>query len=188
MINPNLSSKQQKMVEIWERHIAAEFKEKNTSATMATMSKDPIVNHVPVMTGGVGYSEVVHFYETYFLPGHPTDTEVVPVARTVGDDRIVDELIHKFTHTIEMPWILPGVPPTGKRVEVAIVVVVQFKDEKIAGERIYWDQASVLMQIGLIDSEKIPVTGIEASRKVVDPIQESSNKLIKRLHEKQNID
>jgi carboxymethylenebutenolidase len=176
------------MVEKWERHIAAEFEEKSTNATMATMSRNPIVNHVPIMTGGIGASEVAHFYETYFLPGHPSDSEVVPVARTVGNDRIVDELIHKFTHTIEMPWILPGVPPTGKRVEVAVIVVVQFKDGKIAGERIYWDQASVLVQIGLIDPEKIPVTGVEASRKVIDPTQEPSNRLIKRLYEKQSIE
>ena len=179
----NLTPEQQAMVEIWERHMAAEFDEKSINATMETMTSDPFVNHVPVMTGGVGSSEVRHFYSTYFIPGHPPDTEVVPVARTVGDDRLVDELIHKFTHTIEMPWILPGVSPTGKRVEVAVIVVVQFKEGKIAGERIYWDQASVLAQVGLIDAGELPVTGIEASRKVVDPTQESSNKLIKRVSE-----
>ncbi len=183
MNNRNLTPEQQAMVEVWERHIAAEFENKSIDATMATMTLTPFVNHVPVMTGGVGPSEVRDFYNTYFIPGHPPDTEVVPVARTVGEDRIVDELIHKFTHTIEMPWILPGVPPTGKRVEVAVIVVVQFKDGKIAGERIYWDQASVLAQVGLIDVVKLPVTGIEASRKVVDPAQEPSNKLIKRVSE-----
>ncbi len=177
----NLTLEQQAMVEMWERHTAAEFEEKSIDATMATMTSNPFVNHVPVMTGGVGSSEVRDFYSTYFLPGHPPDTEVEPVARTVGEDRIVDELIHKFTHTIEMPWILPGVPPTGKRVEVAVIVVVQFRDGKIAGERIYWDQASVLAQVGLIDSEKLPATGSEASRKVVNPAQEPSNRLIKRL-------
>ena len=178
-----LTPEQQAMVEIWERHMAAEFDEKSINATMETMTSDPFVNHVPVMTGGVGSSEVRHFYSTYFIPGHPPDTEVVPVARTVGDDRLVDELIHKFTHTIEMPWILPGVSPTGKRVEVAVIVVVQFKEGKIAGERIYWDQASVLAQVGLIDAGELPVTGIEASRKVVDPTQEPSNKLINRVSE-----
>ncbi len=177
----NLTPEQQAMVEIWERHMAAEFEEKSINATMATMTSDPFVNHVPVMTGGVGSSEVCHFYSTYFLPGHPPDTESVPVARTVGEDRIVDELIHKFTHTTEMPWFLPGVAPTGKRVEVAVIVVVQFEGEKISGERIYWDQASVLAQVGLIDAEKLPATGIEASRKVVDPTQEPSNRLIKRV-------
>ena len=171
------------MVEVWERHTAAEFEEKSINVTMATMTSDPFVNHVPVMTGGVGSNEVLHFYSTYFIPANPPDTEVVSVARTVGDDRVVDELILKFTHTVEMPWILPGVPPTGKRVEVAVIVVVQFKDGKIAGERIYWDQASVLAQVGLIDTEKLPATGIEASRKVVDPAQEPSNRLIKRVSE-----
>ena len=176
----NLTPRQQAMVETWERHMVAEFQEKSVTATMATMDSDPFVNHVPVMTGGVGSQDVRHFYSTYFLPGHPPDTETVPVARTVGEDRIVDELIHKFTHTIEMPWILPGVPPTGKRVEVAVIVVVEFKNERIWGERIYWDQASVLAQVGLIDAGKLPAAGIEASRKVVDPAQEPSNDLIKR--------
>jgi carboxymethylenebutenolidase len=174
----HLTPKQQAMVEMWERHMAAEFQSKSIDATMATMSSDPFVNHVPVMTGGVGSREVRHFYSTYFIPGHPPDTVSIPVARTVGEDRIADELIHKFTHTIEMPWILPGVPPTGKRVEVAVIVVVQFQDGKIAGERIYWDQASVLAQVGLINAEKLPVTGIEASRKVLAPAQEPSNRLI----------
>jgi carboxymethylenebutenolidase len=108
----------------------------------------------------------------------------VPVTRTVGIDRIVDELIHKFTHTIEMPWMLPGIRPTGKRVEVAVVVVVQFKDGKIAGEHIYWDQASVLAQIGSIDSGKLPASGIEASRKVIDASKEPSNSLIRRWVDK----
>jgi carboxymethylenebutenolidase len=123
------------------------------------------------------------FYSTYFIPHHPADTTFLHVARTVGKDRLVDELIHKFTHTIEMPWILPGVPPTGKRVEIAVIVVVQFKEGKIAGERIYWDQASVLAQIGLIDASRLPVTGIEASRKVLDPAQELSNELIERVNQ-----
>jgi carboxymethylenebutenolidase len=181
MADQNLNTKQKGMVEMWERHMAAEFKEKSVDATMATMSSEPFLNHVPVMTGGIGYDDIRHFYSTYFLPGHPKDTEVVLVARTVGEDRLVDELIHKFTHTVEMPWMLPGVRPTGKRVEVAVVVIVQFKDGKIAGERIYWDQASVLVQVGLIDKEKLPASGIEASRKVINPSNEPSNNLIDRI-------
>jgi carboxymethylenebutenolidase len=180
MTDQSMNAEQRAMVEIWERHMAAEFKTKNVDETMATMTFDPFVNHVPVMTGGIGYNEVRHFYGTYFIPCHPPDTDFTPVARTVGEDHIVDELIHKFTHTIEMPWMLPGVPPTGKRVEIAVIVVVQFKDGKIAGERIYWDQASVLAQIGLIDAKKLPASGIEASRKVINPSQEPSNGLIQR--------
>ena len=183
MTDQDLNTQQRTMVEMWEKHMAAEFKTKNIDATMATMSSDPFVNHVPVMTGGVGYDEVRHFYSTYFIPGQPADSEVVPVTRTVGKDRIVDELIHKFTHTIEMPWILPGIRPTGRRVEIAVVVVVQFKDGKIASEHIYWDQASVLAQVGLLDAEKLPTAGIEASRKVIDPSQKPSNSLIKRTSE-----
>ena len=180
MTNQDLNTRQQEMVKLWERHMASEFQTKSIDATMATMTPDPFVNHVPVMTGGVGYNDVRHFYSTYFIPGHPPDTETVSVARTIGEDRIVDELIHKFTHTIEMPWILPGIKPTGKHVEVAVIVVILFKDGKIAGERIYWDQASVLAQVGLIDAEKLPITGIEASRKVINPSSEPSNKIIKR--------
>ncbi len=91
MHDHNLNSEQQAMVEMWERHVAAEFKEKSINNTMATMSPNPFVNHVPVMTGNVGFSEVRHFYNDYFIPHH---TSFVPVARTVGEDRIVDELIH----------------------------------------------------------------------------------------------
>jgi carboxymethylenebutenolidase len=179
-MNSTLAPKQQAMVATWDRHLAAEFGQKSIDATMGTMTSRPFVNHVPVRTGGVGYDEVRHFYSTWFLPCNPPDTEVVPVARTVGDDRIVDELIHKFTHTIEMPWMLPGVRPTGKRVEIPVIVVVQFQDGKIAGERIYWDQASVLTQIGAIDPGRMPVTGVEASRKVVEPSNGPSNGLIER--------
>jgi carboxymethylenebutenolidase len=180
MNETDLSPLQQAMVASWERHIRAEFAEKDVDATMPTMSPRPFVNHVPVMTGGVGFENVRDFYARYFLPGHPDDTASLPVARTVGSDRIVEELVHSFTHDIEMPWILPGVTPTGKRVEVAIVAIVQFEGDKIAGERIYWDQASVLAQVGLLDSTALPVTGAEAARKVIDQASEPSNALIER--------
>jgi carboxymethylenebutenolidase len=181
MTGPVLSPEQQSMVELWERHMAAEFESKDIDATMATMTRTPFVNHVPVMTGGVGYEDVRRFYTAYFLSRHPPDTEVLTVARTVGTDRIVDELIYRCTHSIEMPWMLPGVAPTGKRIEIAIVAVVEFEDGKISGERIYWDQASVLAQVGLLDVERLPATGMEASRKVLEPTREPSNRLIERV-------
>lgn len=183
MNNPDLTPEQQAMVEMWDRHTAAEFETKDIDATMATMTNAPFVNHVPVMTGGVGHDQVRDFYLNHFIRGHPPDTEVVPVARTVGRQRIVDELIHKFTHTVEMPWILPGVPPTGWRVEFAVIVVIEFEDGRIAGERIYWDQASVLAQVGLIDPQRLPATGPEAARKVRNPASEPSNRLIGRVHD-----
>jgi carboxymethylenebutenolidase len=172
---------QRALVATWEQHMAAEFESRSIEATMATMTADPCVNHVPVMTGGVGAREVREFYTRYFIGKHPPDVTIVPLTRTVGDTRIVDELIYGFTHTIEMPWMLPGIAPTGRRVEVALVVVVDFVDGKIGGERIYWDQATVLAQLGLLDVERLPATGREAAHKVRDPAQVPSNALIARV-------
>ena len=180
MNGSELTPQQQAMVAAWERHVEAEFVEKDVDATMPTMTADPFVTNVAVMTGGVGLANVRKFYGQFFLPANPDDTNSKPVARTVGADRIVEELIHSFTHDIEMPWILPGVPPTGKHVAVALVAVVQFEGEKISGERIYWDQASVLAQVGLLDTAKLPIRGAEAARKVLDPASEPSNELIDR--------
>jgi carboxymethylenebutenolidase len=102
------------------------------------------------------------------------------ISRTVGNKQVVDELVYGFTHTVEMDWMLPGVPPTGRRVEIPIVVVVHFRDGKIDREHIYWDQASVLVQTGLIDSAALPVSGAESVRKVLDPSSVPSNELIAR--------
>ncbi|HEX5387127.1 MAG TPA: ester cyclase, partial [Gemmatimonadales bacterium] len=132
------------------------------------------------MTGGVGAQQVRDFYLRYFIGRHPPDATLVPLTRTVGESRIVDELLYQFTHTIEMPWMLPGMAPTGRRVEAALVVVVDFQDGKISAERIYWDQASVLAQIGALNAGQLPVTGAEAARKVREPAREPSNGLIPR--------
>src|SRR3989337_2670212 len=144
------------------------------------MVDDPYVNHVPVLAGGAGLEEVRTFYSERFIPQLPPDTEIIPLSRTVGNDRVVDELIHKFTHTVEMDWMLPGIPPTGMRVEIPIVVVVQFLEGKIVSEHIYWDQASVLVQVGLIDTKILPVSGAESAQKVLDPASWPSNELIER--------
>ena len=109
----------------------------------------------------------------------PADTEIVPISRTIGTERLVDEMIFRFTHTIEMDWMLPGVAPTGKRVECALVVIVHFRDGKLAHEHIYWDQASVLVQLGLLDASRLPVAGSETARKLLDP-GVPSNELIRR--------
>ena len=174
-----LTTRQQTMAAQWDAHTRAEFGEHSLEHTMATMTPDPFVIHVPVITGGVGLEQVQHFYGTYFIPCQPPDTEITFLSRTVGENRLVDELIHKFTHTIEMPWLLPGVAPTGKHVELAVIVVVEFQDGKLAGERIYWDQASVLVQVGLLDPGKLPVWGAEVAHKLVDPLR-PSNGLIER--------
>jgi carboxymethylenebutenolidase len=167
-INKNLTSAQQRLSELWEDHVRYEFSTRNTDDTLATMVDDAYVNHIPVLTGGSGRDELREFYSKRFIPQMPPDTEMTPVSRTIGEDQIVDEMIFKFTHTIPMDWMLPGISPTGKRVEVPLVAIIRFRDGKLAHEHIYWDQASVLVQIGLLDASKLPVAGVESARKVLD--------------------
>jgi len=153
---------------LWEEHMRCEFASHNTEDTLATMVEDAYVNHIPVLTGGVGKEALREFYSKRFIPQMPPDTEVSPVSRTIGTDQLVDEMIFKFTHTVRMDWMLPGIAPTGKRVEVPLVAIVRFRDNKLAHEHIYWDQASVLVQLGLLDAKTLPVAGIESARKVLD--------------------
>jgi carboxymethylenebutenolidase len=174
-----LSREQKAMEMLWEEHLASEFKFKNAETAINTMVDRPSVNHVPVMTGGVGRRQLTHFYDRYFIPQMPPDTQIIPVSRTIGHDRVVDEFVIKFTHSLQMDWLLPGVPPTNKQVEVATVTVIQFQDGKMASERIYWDQASLLVQLGLLDPAKLPVAGVATARKVLDD-QLPSNELMKR--------
>ena len=164
----NLSPTQERLRQLWEEHVRYEFSTRNTEDTLATMVEDAYVNHVPVLTGGVGRDELREFYSKRFIPQMPPDTEMTPVSRTIGEDQLVDEMVFKFTHSIRMDWMLPGVAPTGKRVEVPLVAIVRFRDGKLAHEHIYWDQASVLVQIGLLDASKLPVAGVESARKVLD--------------------
>lgn len=175
-----LTPAQQAMSDLWDKHMQSEFESQSVEDTLKTMIADPYVNHVPVLTGGVGLEDVRKFYSERFIPQQPPDTEIIPLSRTIGNDRVVDELISRFTHTIEMDWMLPGIPPTGRRVEIPLVVVVQFLEGKIISEHIYWDQASVLVQVGLIDPETLPVSGAESAQKVLDPDSVPSNELIKR--------
>ncbi|MBZ5611568.1 MAG: ester cyclase [Acidobacteriia bacterium] len=160
MANPDLSA-------LWEEHTAHEFATRDTEATLRTMVEDAYVNHVPVLTGGRGKAELRRFYSTDFIPKMPPDTKLTPVSRTVGQDQLVDEMIFSFTHSIEMPWMLPGIAPTNKRVEIPLVAIVRFRDGKLAHEHIYWDQASVLKQIGLLTDPALPVRGAETARKVI---------------------
>jgi carboxymethylenebutenolidase len=153
--------------ELWQEHTAHEFSTKDTEATLATMVEDAYVNHVPVMTGGYGKDALRTFYARDFIPRMPPDTTLTPVSRTVGTDQLVDEMIFSFTHSEEMPWMLPGVAPTHKRVEIPLVAIVKFRGGKLAHEHIYWDQASVLKQIGLLSDPALPVFGVETARKVL---------------------
>jgi carboxymethylenebutenolidase len=153
---------------LWEAHCRHEFETRDVDATMATMVDEPYVNHIPTMTGGVGRDQLKRFYKYHFIGANPADLRLIPVSRTVGADRLVDEMVCSFTHTSEIDWMLPGIPPTGRRVEIPVVAIVHFRDGKVAHEHIYWDQASVLVQIGKLDPEGLPVAGAEAARKVMD--------------------
>jgi carboxymethylenebutenolidase len=135
---------------------------------MATMVDEPYVNHIPTMTGGVGQRELSRFYRYHFVHGNPEDMALTPISRTVGASQIVDEFIMTFTHDREVDWLLPGVAPTGKRVEIPMLGVVKFRGPKLYHEHIYWDQASVLVQIGLLDPSGLPVAGRETAQKLLD--------------------
>lgn len=160
---------------------------KDVDATMATMVSEPYVNHIPTLTGGIGYKDLHRFYRDYFIPGNPSSLKMRLISRTVGTDRVVDEMYMTFRHTQEMPWMLPGVAPTNKEVEVALVVIVCIRGGKLYHEHIYWDQASVLVQIGLLDPKlvsgangkgRLPVVDGSGARKVLDERSVRSNELI----------
>jgi carboxymethylenebutenolidase len=136
---------------LWVEHINGEFVTKDTEATLATMVEDAYVNHMPVNTGGRGKNELRDFYRDVFIPSWPDDLVMKPVSRTVGTGRVVDEMHLTFTHDRPMEWFLPGVAPTGRRVSIDLVAIVEFRGDKLACERIYWDQATVLRQVGLLD-------------------------------------
>lgn len=157
------------MIALWDEHISHEFSTRDVSSTIATMVEDAYVNHVPVMTGGYGHAALRRFYAEDFISQMPADTSIQLVARTLGEDQLVDEIIFSFTHTEDMPWMLPGIAPTHRHVDIALVVVVGFREGKLAHERIYWDQASVLKQIGLLTDPSLPVFGAETAHKLLDP-------------------
>ncbi|GJD05114.1 dienelactone hydrolase [Colletotrichum higginsianum] len=180
---------------VLEKNVQGKFFTRNLNQTMSTYTthKSPHVTHMPTLTGGVGASELERFYSQFF--SNPPSLKLTLISRTIGADRVVDEVHVRFKHTEEMPWILSGVPPTNKRVEVLVVSIVGLRGGKLYHEHVYWDQASVLVQTGLLDPElvpdaarkngvqRLPVVGREAARRVLkgwDPDEEgeADNELI----------
>jgi carboxymethylenebutenolidase len=166
------------LARVWDRHVGSEFAAKNAAQALKTMTAEPYVNLIPLMIGGRGRDGVRNFYANHFVSQFPPDIEIVPVSRTIGQDQVVDELILRFTHTIRMDWLPPGIALTGKRVELLFVAIVKFEGDQIAHEHLYWDQASVLVQIGLLD-RTLPVRGGEIAAQVLSPTQ-PMNELIRR--------
>ncbi|MGY4494676.1 dienelactone hydrolase family protein [Pseudomonas sp. TE3610] len=154
--------------DLWDEHVRHEFETRDVPATMATMVAEPYVNHIPTMTGGVGYKQLSRFYQNHFVHSNPPDMKLIPLSRTVGALQIVDEFIMCFTHTTEIDWLLPNVAPTGKYVEIPMLGVVRFRGDKLYHEHIYWDQASLLVQVGLLNPEGLPVAGVITAQKLLD--------------------
>lgn len=177
-MSESLASKKNAMNDLWDLHVASEFTHKNTDETLATMTDNPRVTIVPTMMGGQGRDEMRTFYSKHFLNQLPPDIEVIPVSRTIGEARVVDELVLRFTHSMQMDWVLPGLPATNKRIELAMVVVVHFEGDRIASENIYWDNATILRQAGLLPDPALPVVGAESARNMLEPAP--LNQLIRR--------
>ena len=156
------------LVALWEAHCRHEFETRDVDATMATMVASPYVNHIPTMAGGVGHDELKRFYKYHFIGRNPDDVTMTLVSRTVGTNTLVDEFIFSFTHTTTVDWMLPGIAPTGRKVDIPMVAVVHFQGDKLVHEHIYWDQASVLVQIGKLDPTGLPVAGAATAHKVLD--------------------
>jgi carboxymethylenebutenolidase len=171
----NSHSQQPNLSVVFDRHIKHEFEDHDVDATMQTMIKEPYVHHVPMMTGGVGYQGVYNFYKNHFIGKMPADTKTVRISRTIGKDQVVDELIISFTHDREVEYMLPGVSPTGKYITLPHVVIMNFKDGRIVHEHIYWDQASLLVQVGLLDPRLLPVTGQEQAKRLLELSQQADN-------------
>lgn len=153
---------------LWDAHLYSEFADRDVDVSMGTMVDEPYVLVVPTITGGTGKHNLHHWYSNHFHFQNPTDTRIVPISRTVGVDRVVDEFVFCFTHDRVMDWILPGVAPTGRNIEIPMIAVVNFRGAKVAHEHIWWDQASVLVQAGLLDPTGLPVTGVEQATAIQD--------------------
>jgi len=161
---------------LFDDHIEREFADHDVDATMETMVPEPYVQCVPTMTGGFGGPGVRRFYSEHFINEIPKDAKVTPISRTIGKDQVVDEFILSFTHNTQWDYLLPGIPPTGKHVELPHVLIMKFESGKVAHEHVWWDQASLLVQVGLLDPTNLPVAGVEQARKLLRVAREHGDR------------
>ncbi|KKB64709.1 hypothetical protein WM40_04810 [Robbsia andropogonis] len=164
---------------LWDTHLMHTMADKNVDAIMKGLVEAPYLNHVPTRTGGAGKEKVAAFYRDHFIGQMPPDTRLLPLSRTVGATQLVEEALLSFTHSNVIDWLLPGVAPTHRYIEIPLVCVATFRGEKIHRLQTYWDQASVLVQIGRMTADAQPVAGIECARKIVNE-DLPSNELIER--------
>ncbi|CEN59628.1 hypothetical protein ASPCAL02073 [Aspergillus calidoustus] len=181
---------------IWDEHTYYEFENRSVEHTMATMVGEPYVNHVPTLTGGIGREKLTDFYRHHFIFNNPDDTNLELISRTIGIDRVVDEFIFSFTHTKEVDWILPGLPPTNVPLRIPFMAVVNIRGDRLYHEHITWDQATVLRQLEILPNYlpfpyptpsiagegarlecRVPVAGAEAAQKATNKNSVESNQM-----------
>ncbi|KIL68194.1 hypothetical protein M378DRAFT_158735 [Amanita muscaria Koide BX008] len=175
---------------IWDEHTYYEFEVRSVAKTMGTMVAEPYVNHVPTMAGGIGRQELTAFYRDHFIFSNPSDARLEPVSRTVGADRVIDEFIFHVTHNRMIDWLLPGVPPSGHKLTIPMLAVVNIRGDRLYHEHIWWDQGTVLRQAGLLPTHlpchahegsrllRIPIAGAESAAKLVDEASVPSNEML----------
>jgi carboxymethylenebutenolidase len=146
-----LTHDQQAVLAAWQQHTYAEFVLKDADAALATMTESPYVFLIASAVARVGRAAVHEFYANKFLPKIPPDLEIISLSQTIGNDRMVEEMLIRFTHSIDMDWLLPGLQPTGRRAEFIVAALIQIEDGKVAHEHLYWDHATVLSQLGVLD-------------------------------------
>ncbi|KAK9350254.1 hypothetical protein V1523DRAFT_355709 [Lipomyces doorenjongii] len=183
---------------IWDEHTYFEFEKRSVHSTMGTMVQEPYVNHIPTLTGGVGRSKLAQFYQEHFVFNNPDDTALQLVSRTVGIDRVIDEFIFSFTHTKEIDWLIPGIPPTGQHLRIPFTAIVNIRGDRLFHEHISWDQSTVLVQLGLMPEYlpfpyplpgdrlpapgkrfeyRVPAAGVETALKLEDEGSVPSNEM-----------
>ena len=162
------------LVALFAAHVRHEFETRDVDATMATMIDEPYVNHVPTLAGGVGHDMLKRFYAHHFVHQNSRERAGTLVSQTLGPDRIVLEQVVRFRHDAVLDRYFPGIAPTGRMVELATLLLVKFRGDKVCHEHIYWDQASALKQIGVLDADGLPIAGAEAAAKVIDETRPSN--------------
>lgn len=138
----------QDLIRLWEQHVKGEFIDKDEDLSLATMTEDASVLHIPSQSGATGKAALKLYYRDMFIPSIPDQWQHTTTKRVVTGNTLVEEATVRLVHTRQMDWFLPGLPPTRKPIEVQLVIVVEFQHGKMSAERIYWDQAAVLRQIG----------------------------------------
>lgn len=174
----SFSAAEQALIDVWEAHTAAEFEHKDADAAIATMTEHPALIHVPVGTGATGREPLRMFYREIFIPQMPPDVQLQLLTRSVAQNRLIDEFIVRLTHTVQMDWFAPGIAPTGRRLEVPHVAIIAFEDGKISSEHIYWDQATVLLQLGILGGD-LPILGVNQADRLLNA-NAPANQLIGR--------